>query len=52
MNNFYKIYKLRDWIDINKLNWIGLSNNSNDIYLLETRVFFRRKNSSLCSHFK
>ncbi len=27
--------KLRDWIDINKLNWIGLSENPNAIELLK-----------------
>ena len=27
--------KLRDWIDINKLNWCLLSQNPNAIYLLE-----------------
>ena len=28
-------YKLRDWIDINKIDWKKLSFNSNTIYLLE-----------------
>ena len=29
------MYKLRDWIDINKLNWQGLTENPNAIDLLE-----------------
>jgi len=28
-------YKLRDWIDINKIDWTALSLNRNAIYLLE-----------------
>jgi len=34
----YNIYKLRDWIDINKLDWIGLSLNPNAIDLLERNL--------------
>jgi len=30
--------KLRDWIDINKLNWVKLSANPNAIYLLEQNL--------------
>ena len=29
------IYKLRDWIDVDKLNWRMLSMNKNSINLLE-----------------
>ncbi len=29
------MYKLRDWIDINKIDWEGLSFNSNAIELLK-----------------
>ena len=29
------MYKLRDWIDIDKLNWTALSSNINAINLLE-----------------
>lgn len=33
-------YKIRNWIDINKLNWEGLSSNSSHsaIYLLENNT--------------
>lgn len=31
----YNIYKLRDWIDANKLEWGLLSMNPNAIHLLE-----------------
>ena len=31
----YKIYKLLDCLDVNKLNWYSLSQNPNAIYLLE-----------------
>ena len=29
------MYKLRSWIDINKINWSFLSDNPNAIHLLE-----------------
>ena len=29
MNQYEPLYKLLDWIDINKLDWISLSQNSN-----------------------
>ena len=35
VNKQYEIYKLLDWIDINKLKWDMLSLNPNAIYLLE-----------------
>jgi len=35
MSSFTPIYKLKDWIDINQLNWNSLSENSNAIHLLE-----------------
>ena len=35
MSSFKPIYKLRDWIDINKLSWSLLSGNPNAIKLLE-----------------
>ena len=35
VNKQYEIYKLLDWIDIDKLNWYFLSQNPNAIYLLE-----------------
>lgn len=28
-------YKLRDWVDISKINWCELSHNPNAIHLLE-----------------
>ena len=31
-------YKLRDWIDINKIDWPALSLNRNAIYLLEQNL--------------
>ena len=30
--------KLRDWVDINKLNWVRLSENPNAIHLLERNI--------------
>ncbi len=33
--NFEHRWKLRDWIDIDKLNWVTLSGNPNAMYLLE-----------------
>ena len=33
-----KYYKLRSWIDINKLNWVFLSKNPNAIHLLENNL--------------
>ena len=35
MSSFKPIYKLRDWIDSNKLDWKSLSENFNAIHLLE-----------------
>ena len=35
MASFTPIYKLRDWIDINKLDWEYLSRNPNAIKFLE-----------------
>ena len=35
MSSFKPIYKLKDWININQLNWNSLSENSNAIHLLE-----------------
>ena len=35
VNTNIKILKLRDWIDIHKLNWNVLSSNKNAISLLE-----------------
>ena len=32
------IYKLRDWIDINKLDWKMMSGNSNAIQILEKNL--------------
>jgi hypothetical protein len=32
------MYKLLDWIDINKINWIWLSGNPNAIHLLEKNI--------------
>jgi len=32
------IYKLRSWIDINKINWDYLSHNPNAIHLLEKNL--------------
>ncbi len=32
------IYKLKDWIDINKINWVKLSCNSNAIHILEKNI--------------
>ena len=32
------IYKLRDWIDINKIDWFDLSRNPNAIHLLEQNM--------------
>ncbi len=34
--NFEHRWKIRDWIDINKLDWWGLSNNPKALYLLES----------------
>ena len=31
----YTPYKLRDWIDIDKIDWTWLSSNPNAIHLLE-----------------
>ena len=31
-------YKLRDWIDINKLDWSSLSYNANAIQLLKDNI--------------
>ena len=36
--NMCDIYKLHDWIDLNKINWHYLSGNSNAIYLLERNM--------------
>ncbi len=36
--NFEHRWKLRDWIDINKLDWWGLSSNPNALYLLESNL--------------
>ena len=33
-----KMYKLLDWIDINKINWDYLSENPNSINLLEKNI--------------
>ena len=35
--SFKPIYKLRDWIPLNKLEWIRLSVNPNAIELLKER---------------
>ena len=32
------MYKLLDWIDINKIDWNNLSLNPNAIYLLEENI--------------
>ena len=36
----YEIYKLLDWIDIDKINWHLLSENPNAIHLLEKNKEF------------
>jgi hypothetical protein len=33
--NSYRVYKLRNWIPFEKINWEGMSQNPNAIYLLE-----------------
>ena len=36
--NSYKVWKLREWIDINKIQWNQLSANPNAIHLLEQNM--------------
>ncbi len=36
--NFEHRWKLRDWIDINKLNWNELTRNPNAMFLLESKL--------------
>ena len=31
-------YKLRDWVDINRLDWLGLSGNSHAIHIIEKNL--------------
>ena len=38
MTSKYAIYKLRDWIPLDKLNWSCLSCNPNAIHLLEQNI--------------
>ena len=49
----YKMYKLHDWISIEKLQWQGLSQNPNAIHLLEKNMDKIKLvlviNESLCS---
>ena len=38
LDNMSYIYKLQDWIDIQKINWYFLSHNPNAIHLLEQNM--------------
>jgi len=37
-NDMFEIYKLRDWINIDQINWHSLSYNPNAIHLLEQNM--------------
>jgi len=35
---YFRMYKLRDWVDINKISWKLLSINPNAVHLLEKNM--------------